>query len=148
MALAAENRLRLGAFNMTLVMGEAPEAFEELPPPDCAFVGGSGGRLMEIFSALLRKNPAVRIAATAVTLETAALLSSCAGKLPLREEAFFQLSVSQSRKAGESRLMTANNPVYLAVFAGTGKEGSMPVQEAPKTDVPSEKEPGGRGREE
>ena len=36
---------RLGPDNVVVVSGEAPDALDALPAPDCVFVGGSGGRL-------------------------------------------------------------------------------------------------------
>jgi precorrin-6Y C5,15-methyltransferase (decarboxylating) len=39
------NRLRLSAFNLRIVVGEAPECLSEEPAPAAVFLGGSGGRL-------------------------------------------------------------------------------------------------------
>ena len=43
-ALLHENRIKLGGYNVKIIEGPAPEALENLPAPDCVFVGGSGGR--------------------------------------------------------------------------------------------------------
>ncbi|MGD8370255.1 MAG: precorrin-6y C5,15-methyltransferase (decarboxylating) subunit CbiE [Syntrophobacterales bacterium] len=40
----------LGAFGVKAVRGEAPEALTDLPDPDRVFIGGSGGRLIEILN--------------------------------------------------------------------------------------------------
>ena len=54
---------------MKIIEGPAPEALENLPAPDCVFVGGSGGRMREIL-ALPGENPAVRVVVNAIALET------------------------------------------------------------------------------
>lgn len=46
------NRRELESYNVIPIKGEAPEEFDELPPPDRVFLGGSGGRLADILSEL------------------------------------------------------------------------------------------------
>ncbi|MFM1904263.1 MAG: Precorrin-6Y C(5,15)-methyltransferase [Planctomycetota bacterium] len=41
-ALIRENAVRFGVTNLTAVLGRAPEAWADLPPPDAIYVGGSG----------------------------------------------------------------------------------------------------------
>jgi precorrin-6Y C5,15-methyltransferase (decarboxylating) len=53
-----------------IVEGEAPEAFEGLPAPTHAFIGGSGGKMKEIIGTLLNLNPAVRIVFKPIFLHT------------------------------------------------------------------------------
>ena len=74
--LIRENARKLGAANVTVLEGAAPASFAGLPVPDAAFIGGSGGALEDILRALLSMNPAVRIVATAVSLETLSAASS------------------------------------------------------------------------
>ena len=45
-ALLHENRIKLGGYNVKIIEGPAPEALENLPAPDCVFVGRSGGRII------------------------------------------------------------------------------------------------------
>jgi precorrin-6Y C5,15-methyltransferase (decarboxylating) len=53
-----------------VVAGEAPQALDDLPDPDAVFVGGSGGRLVEILdTAHARIRPGGRIVANLVTVE-------------------------------------------------------------------------------
>ncbi len=115
-ALIGENARRLGASNVTVVTGTAPEALGGLPAPTHAFIGGSSGNMEEIIGCLLDANPGVRIAATAVTLETAAMLTECVGRFSFSETEVVQLSVARSRKAGPYHLMAGQNPVWLFVF--------------------------------
>ena len=57
LALLDENRRKLGGYNVQIVAGYAPEALEELPAPDCVFVGGSGGAMRRILELLGAKIP-------------------------------------------------------------------------------------------
>ena len=71
-AVLRENLRRAGVGGVHVVLGEAPEALEDLPEADRVFVGGSGGRLREILEASTRKlkRPGIVVVTTA-TLESA-----------------------------------------------------------------------------
>ena len=120
-ALIAQNKERFGLSNLELVVGEAPEALRGLPVPDGVFVGGSSGNLAGILAAAVAANPAVRICATAITLETVADLLACVRELGLRHEEVVQLSVARGQMAGDRHLMRANNPVYLVSADGPAR---------------------------
>jgi precorrin-6Y C5,15-methyltransferase (decarboxylating) len=114
--LIAENCHRFHVGNVRVLCGEAPEAFP-LPPPDVAFIGGSGGKIPEIVAALREKNPAVRIVVTAVTIETA---SSVLAALSNAEISW--VSVARGKAvggAGGSHLFTAQNPIIVVSAGGT-----------------------------
>ena len=113
LSLLEENRRRFHVSNLTPVPGAAPEACRELPPPTHAFLGGSSGNLREIVSLLLEKNPRVRIAASAVTLETIAELTAIGKEFSFTEFEAVCLSAARGRKAGAYHLMAGQNPVYL-----------------------------------
>ena len=49
--LIQENARRFGVTNLTSVLGHAPEALEELPDPDCVFIGGSGRQVVGLCEA-------------------------------------------------------------------------------------------------
>ena len=117
-ALIGENARRLGAGNVTTVRGAAPEACAGLPAPTHVFIGGSGGRMEEIITLALGKNPGVRIVATAVTLETAAELTACLRRFPAERTEVLSLQAARGRAAGAYHLMTAQNPVYIFVMRG------------------------------
>ena len=110
--IAEENRKALGAWNLHLIEGAAPEALDGLPAPDAVFVGGSGGRLREILEKIHAANLSARICVSAIALET--LHTACA---VLREKGYetevCQIAVSRGRSAGELTLMLAQNPVWL-----------------------------------
>ena len=50
--LIRENARRMHVDNLHVIEGMAPEALEELPAPDCVFIGGSKGKLYEILDAI------------------------------------------------------------------------------------------------
>lgn len=117
-ALIDQNRRQLGTPNVEVVAGLAPAALAPLPAPTHVFVGGSSGNLKEILAAVLAKNPAVRIVVNSVTLETIAETLACLRDLPLVQEEIVCLNVAGARHLGRYNLMTAQNPVYLAVLRG------------------------------
>lgn len=115
--LAEENRKRLGAWNLHIIEGPAPEVLEGLPAPDAVFIGGSGGELREILHAVHRANPRARICVSAVTLESLQKAHEGMKELGYRTEVC-QITVCRSREAGELTMMLAQNPVWLV----TGRE--------------------------
>ena len=101
-----------------IVEGEAPEALEELEPPTHAFIGGSAGRFREIVDWLVRANPQVRIAATAITLETAGEILACMRDYGFKEARMVQVSVAEAQPVVGIHMLRGNNPVFLAVMQG------------------------------
>ena len=120
LALAGENRVRLGAFNLHLRGGEAPAGLADFPAPDKVFIGGSGGNLEEIFALILEKNPAARIVVNAVTLETLEEARRCFARFGLEWEAVC-VSAACAEKLGRYHLMKAQNPVYI--LTGEKRDG-------------------------
>ena len=110
--LIRQNCAKAGLLNLEVVCGRAPECLSDLPAPDAVFVGGSEGELRPILRAAKEKNPACRIVVSCVTLETLSELQSVSAALGYECEAV-QLSVSESKKAGDYHLMAAQNPVWL-----------------------------------
>lgn len=112
------NKRKFRTPNVEVVRGLAPEAMVDLPLPTHAFIGGSAGNLKEIVQCLLSKNPDIRIVINSVTIETMAETSEVIRELNLVEEEIVCVNVSRSRKLGKYHLMTAQNPVYIAVVRG------------------------------
>lgn len=66
------NLRRLGPDNMAIVQGDAPAALDNLPDPDCVFVGGGGRKLSGILDcAAGRLRPGGRIVANLAAMERA-----------------------------------------------------------------------------
>jgi precorrin-6Y C5,15-methyltransferase (decarboxylating) len=112
------NKKKFKTPNVTVIRGLAPEAMADLPTPTHAFIGGSSGNLKDIVACLLSKNPDIRIVINSVTIETMAETMDVIKDLKLVEEDVTCINVSRSRKLGRYHLMTAQNPVYIAVVRG------------------------------
>lgn len=118
--LIRQNRDALGLCNIEIVPGNAPEALEGLPAPDCVFVGGAGGRLGSILDAVFARNPRCRMVLTAISLETLAEAASEIRRLSGEEPEIIQVAVSRVVKAGNHHLLKAENPVFIVSFQGGG----------------------------
>ena len=113
LALLEQNRAALGLTNLHIVPGAAPEALEGLPAPDRVFLGGSSGNMEAILRRALDRNLAVRIVATAVTLETLAEAARCFALLGLTDTDMVQIAAARVKRAGGYHLMDAQNPVWF-----------------------------------
>ena len=111
--LLQKNAERWGAANLSICIGTAPDACGPLPAPTHVFIGGSGGHLREILSAVLEKNPYARIVATAVTLESIAECTACMETYGFDLQETVLLSAARSRQAGAYHLMAGQNPVCI-----------------------------------
>lgn len=116
LALLETNRAAFSLDNLTIVPGHAPEALAALPPPTHVFVGGSGGQMSAILAAARAKNPAVRIVAAAVTLESLAVLTDCLHAPETPSGEVVSLTVARGSAAGPYHLLRGQNPVYLFTF--------------------------------
>ena len=121
-ALLEENRRSFGLANLEIITGSAPAACADLPAPTHVFIGGSGGNLRDIIKCILEKNPAARIVATAIALETAAELTACLREFPFVETEVVSLSVARAKKAGPYHLMQGQNPIYIFSMQAGGTE--------------------------
>lgn len=121
--LIRQNALKFRLENITVTEGEAPEALEALPAPTHVFVGGSSGGMEAVVEAVLAKNPAARIVATAVTLETSAELTRLTKKYSFEYVDAVSVSVAVSKKAGGYSLMSAQNPVTVFTMQGARENG-------------------------
>ncbi len=110
--LIESNRVKTGSYHVTVVEAMAPSGLDNLPAPDCAFIGGSKGNMEPIVAALKAKNPAVRIVVSAIALETVD-----AATRALRDHGFSVeiscINVSRAHAVGGYHMMQAQNPVYL-----------------------------------
>ena len=112
------NKVKFKAPNVQVIRGLAPEAMADLPTPTHAFIGGSSGNLKDIIKCLLDKNPDIRVVINSVTIETLEETTQVIKEFDLVEEEITCINVSKARKLGKYHLMTAQNPVYIAVVRG------------------------------
>ena len=117
-ALIQENKRKWRTDQVEIVEGNAPEAISDLPAPTHVFIGGSGSRLKEIVETCLSKNSSVRIVLTAVSMETIREMTELLQDSRWETAEVMQIQASGSRKMGAYHLMTAQNPVWMAVFQG------------------------------
>lgn len=117
--LVNANKTVFGVYNMQAVWGAAPEALEPLPPPDAAFIGGSGGRLQGIVETVLRKNPACRLVVSAITLETLATAMTTMRDAGCGEPEVIQLAANRGVLRGGYHMLEAKNPVFLIAGGGS-----------------------------
>lgn len=110
--LLHRNRVHTGCYNTQIVQAMAPDGLEQLPTPDCAFIGGSRGNMAEIVCALKQKNPKIRIVITAIALESLheAIEALESNGVPAEISC---VNVSRAKKIARYHMMTAQNPVYL-----------------------------------
>jgi len=111
--LIRQNAERFGVPNLEVVEGKAPEALIDLPVPDRAFIGGSGGNLCAILELLAEKNPNIRIVINAITLETLAEAVSCFRKLGFEDTEIVQIFAAGGKKVGDYHMMQGQNPVFI-----------------------------------
>lgn len=117
-ALIERNRQALGCWNVLPVEGEAPDALRDLPVPDAAFVGGSGGTLYETLSMLKDRNPRIRVVVTAVSLETLSDAQIALNALDFEQITVSQLSAVRGKKEDGNTPFQMNNPIFL-LYGGT-----------------------------
>lgn len=130
--LLRKNRAQFHMDNIQIIEAPAPEGLEELPVPTHAFIGGSGGRLMDILQVLYRKNPHMRIVINAISMETIAELKEVLDTFPVEEEEILQMQVSRVKKLLSYHLPQAENPVWICSF--TFREtGTDPMDNSKKT---------------
>lgn len=110
--LIEQNKMKFGAFNVSVVQGVAPDKMEELPPADKVFIGGSTGNLEEILDMIYSKNEKAIIVVNAVTIETLAQSVDLFKKKSIEAE-ITCINVSDAQKFGNYNLMKAQNPVYV-----------------------------------
>ncbi len=115
LAFIKQNLNKFHTRHITLVAGEAPDCFEDLPDPDRVFIGGSGGNLFRILEAVDARLPAEgRIVINAITLETLTAATE------FFENAGYQvevttINVARTRPLTEYKMFEAYNPVYIIV---------------------------------
>lgn len=118
LALIAENRDKTGCFNVKIIAAYAPDGFDGLPAPDCAFIGGSSGNMRDILQKLQTKNPQIRIVINVIALESLHEAVTAMEALGFSDVEIVQICASKAKKIGKYNMMTAHNPVYIISGGG------------------------------
>lgn len=119
-----------GLGNIEVVQGAAPECLDGYGRPSHAFIGGSGGRLREIVSWLLARNPNIRIVIDAITLETVSEANELLKTLSVKDTDIICASIAKARTLGTYELMESMNPVYIFSFTGAADAEKPGTQES------------------
>ena len=125
--LLKENIRKFMAGNITPVAGSAPEALADLPSPTHVFIGGSSGNMKEIIDLVLDRNPAARIIASAVSLETVGELAGLINSYGFEDREVVCLNVARAREIGRYNLMMGQNPIYIFTMQNTLPEAEAGV---------------------
>lgn len=114
LSLLRQNVDSLGAGNVQVVEGEAPQALETLEDPDAVFIGGSGGQLQEIVSLVgERLAPGGMVVANIIALDRASEAHKLMNNMGLLTN-MTMVSASRGKALpdGSTRL-EALNPVFI-----------------------------------
>lgn len=119
--MLSRNVERLGARGVEIVRGEAPQALEALPSPDCVFIGGSGGRLPDILGYAASRLPrngriVVNLAAIERAVEAQSLLRTHGLEA---QTTIVNVSRGKALPDGSTRF-EALNPVFVVAGSRAG----------------------------
>ena len=109
--LIEQNKSQFHALNINIVPGEAPTVLKGLPLPSHVFLGGTGGKAEAILALLESLGKPIHLCATAVTIESASLLTKSFAKYT--DFSACHIVVTRLDKAGEYSLFHAQNPVFV-----------------------------------
>jgi precorrin-6Y C5,15-methyltransferase (decarboxylating) len=111
--LLSQNAERFGVSNLTPVLGQAPEAWHNLPDPDAVFVGGSGRQVRHIVElAYARLKPGGRIVATVSSIENLAAVREGLEQLA-GDVAVWMINIARGNYQMERMTFDARPPVFL-----------------------------------
>ena len=111
--LIRRNASQFNLKNIEVIHGSAPEALIDLPPADVIIIGGSGGKMGEIFDVCEKSlHLDGRIVCTAVTVETAHRAVEELNRRKWRYDGF-QMQVNRLRKAGPYHLFQPISPIFI-----------------------------------
>lgn len=130
--LIKKNAEKFGLFNVHVIPGKAPDTFLNLPAPDCAFIGGSGGKMKPVLDAVFEKNPKVQVVINVIALESLGeVMDYC--RETNRNPEVVSIQVSRAEVRGKYHLMTGQNPVYVITLEGEKKKKT---EENPRKKIP------------
>jgi precorrin-6Y C5,15-methyltransferase (decarboxylating) len=108
-----ENLAHFSLPSIRLVEGTAPECLDSLSDPDAVFVGGNGGRLLDILERVIaRLKPSGRLVLSCITLETISQAWSWLSERGLAPLAT-SLQIAHSRPLGKLHCLEPESPIFL-----------------------------------
>lgn len=116
--LIRANQAKHKAYNLTVIEAKAPEGLAELPIPDKVFIGGSAGNFSDILHEIRRKNPLIRMVASAITLQSLEEIRRSYENAGFFKIEIICVNVAKSKKIKNYDMMLAQNPVYIVTGSG------------------------------
>lgn len=110
--LICENKKNLKRYNVECIKGSAPDILKDIESPDKVFIGGSSGKIEDIYSVIYEKNSNAVITVTAITIETLYKSIEAFKKYGIEPE-IVCINSAKSKKVGPYHMMMGNNPVYI-----------------------------------
>ncbi len=113
--LLVENARTFGTHNLTPILGEAPQAWQELPDPDAIFVGGTGRAVVSLVeSAWQRLRPAGRLVVNVASLDNLTAVEQALRALA-SEPQILMVNLSRGQLQLDSLRLEAANPSFLVI---------------------------------
>ncbi len=113
-AVLRANLATFPAARVQAIVGEAPEALEPLPTPDAVFIGGSGGRLRDVLTAVqARLRPGGRLVLNLATLDHLAQARAWLAASGMGAQELVQLQVARAVPIADDERLAALNPVWI-----------------------------------
>ena len=119
--LIEKNKELFGVENLTVIAGEASEKLEEMPVPDCVFIGGSGGNLCKMLDTIYAKNVNCRVVINAITVETLIEVVEYYKQHEAYALDIVNVFAARAKKLGAYNLMMSQNPVYIMTALKKGE---------------------------
>ncbi|MBR1592083.1 MAG: precorrin-6y C5,15-methyltransferase (decarboxylating) subunit CbiE [Ruminococcus sp.] len=116
-SLTQANAHKFGCDNLSTFKCCLPDIPNDIPAPDKVFIGGSSGKIKQIFKLVLAKKSDALICVTAVSLETLRDAQEAFGEFGLDCE-IVQIFSARTDKIGKNTMLSANNPVFILTGGG------------------------------
>lgn len=116
--LIKQNKQKFNAYNLIVVEGSAPCSFQDFPPPDKVFIGGSKGNMCEIITSILDANSSCFFTVSAIAVETFAITIDLFKKLEIDNFEVIQLSIAKTKSVASYNMLMGENPTFLISGGG------------------------------
>lgn len=118
--LIRKNREKFGAFNLTVLEGEATEVMKTLKDPDAVFIGGSSGKLGEMIADLSARNKSIKVVVNAILPETVESVFKIAKEYDIADLKCTKIAVTDTLDPLGERTEDKKNPVTIFSFTLSG----------------------------
>lgn len=117
--LINKNIAKFAMDNVEVIKGSAPQCLYDFEVvPTHAFIGGSSGNIIEIVNWLTEVNPDIRIVATAISIESIAMLNELVKIHSDRHAELVCVSIAKGKRVADYSLLEGMNPVYIFSMGG------------------------------